>query len=494
MTVIMLSRVIGYLREIYIAAVFGAGSETDAYYAAFTVPDFLTYLLAGGATSITFISIYTRYTSENRENHAQQSLSVIVTVMAVVFAIGGLAAGVFAPFLVRHFYRDFQPEQVELCVYLTRILLPQPFFFFIGGVLGAVLLSKRMFLVPSLTSVVYTLGIIAGGILFSNRFGIASLAVGATAGALLGPFLMNAFGAARHGLRYSPSLDIRNPGFREWLWVTIPLMLGFSLVTVDNWLLQFFANGIPGDITRLNYAKRLLQVPVAVMAQAAGQAALPFFAKLFSEKRLTEFAEQVSRSVYRISAASFLITGLMMATALPITDLAMRRGRFTFTDSQETAGFLLWFALSLAFWSAQAIYARGFYGAGDTWTPMIAGTIVTAVTIPVYYSLFHSLGSTGLAIASDIGIATHTIVLAVLLHRRKLVTFNLMPWGELGKASVTALIAGFLAYVAGRVVTLNGDRVSDIEAFVLAAVTWFLVVGFGLWATKSKLLPALRRR
>jgi putative peptidoglycan lipid II flippase len=494
MTVIMLSRVIGYLRDAYIAWAFGAGLETDAYVAAFTVPDFLTYLLAGGATSITFISIYTRYTAEGREKEAQKTLSIIVTVMAAAFAIGGLAAGIFAPEIVRHVFHGFGPEQVALCTYLTRILLPQPLFFFIGGVIAAVLLSKRMFLIPSLTSIVYTLAIIAGGVLLSNQIGIASLAVGATAGALLGPFLMNAVAAGRHGLRFSPSLNVKNDGFREWLWMTIPLMLGVSLVTADDWLLRYFASGAAGDITRLNYAKRLLQVPVAVMAQAAGQAALPFFAKLFSEKRMTEFADRVSGSVYRVSAASFLITALMMATSLPITDLAMRRGKFTFVDSQETAGFLFWFALSLAFWSAQAIYARGFYGAGNTWTPMVAGTAVTVVVVPVYYTLFHSTGASGLAIASDIGIATHTVVLAILLHRQKLVTLNLLPWGDLAKVAVTAVLAGVLAFKVSSMIPLQGDRVSDIQVVMLASVTWLAVGAFGLWITKSDLLRALRWR
>jgi putative peptidoglycan lipid II flippase len=494
MTVVMIARVIGYVRQAYIGYAFGAGVETDAYVAAFIVPDFLTYLLAGGVTSITFISIYTRYTSENRENEAQRTLSIIITVMAVVFALGGLVAGVFAPQIVRHIFPKFGPEELRLCVYLTRILLPQPLFVFVGGALGAVLLSKRMFLIPSLTSIIYTLCLIAGGILLSGRIGIASLALGATAGAFIGPFLMNAIGAARHGVRYSPSLDIKNAGFREWLWISIPLMLGVSLVTADDWLLSYFASGGVGDIARLNYAKRLLQVPVAVMAQAAGQAALPFFAKLFSEKRLVEFEEQVNRAVYRVAAASFLITAWMMATTLPITDLAMRRGKFTFVDSQETAIFLFWFALSLAFWAAQAIYARGFYGAGSTWTPMIAGTIVTAVIIPVYYASFHALGVTGLTIASDIGIATHTIVLAILLHRRKLVTFGLMPWRELGKAAITAVFAGLLAFKAGSLIPLSGGRLPDIEAFSLASITWAIAVAFGLWVTKSNLPGVLRKK
>src|SRR5881409_1520079 len=88
--------------------------------------------------------------------------------------------------------------------------------------------------------------------------------------------------------------------FREWVRLSIPLMLGVSLVTADDWILHYFASGAVGDITRLNYAKRLFAVPIAVLGQATSQASLPFFARLFGEKKLTEFADTVNASIYRI--------------------------------------------------------------------------------------------------------------------------------------------------------------------------------------------------
>ena len=151
-------------------------------------------------------------------------------------------------------------------------------------------------------------------------------------------------------------------------------MLGVSLVTADDWILRYFASSGVGDIARLNYAKRLFAVPIAVLGQATGQASLPFFARLFGEKRMKEFAATVNGSVYRIVAISLLVTGLMMAASLPLIDLVYRRGHFHFSDSRETAIYFFWFSLSLAFWSAQGLYSRAFYAAGNTLTPMIAST------------------------------------------------------------------------------------------------------------------------
>src|SRR4029077_17925147 len=304
MTAITLSRVIGYVREAYIAWAFGAGPQTDAYVAGFTIPDWLNYLVAGGTASITFVSIYTRFLAEKREQDAQKTFSVIITVMTAVLGGGVLLAEVFTPQISRHLFSGFSPDQLELCVHLTRILLPAQIFFYVGGVVSAVLLSRRLFLFPAFGPLLYNAAIILGGVLLSRRLGIASLAYGALLGSFLGPFLINAIGAARIGTGYKISFDVRNPAFREWVKLSIPLMLGVSLVTADDWILRYFASGAVGDITRLNYAKKLFSVPIAVLGQATSQASLPFFAKLFGEKRLREFSDTVNGSIYRIVATS----------------------------------------------------------------------------------------------------------------------------------------------------------------------------------------------
>src|SRR5947209_5106402 len=494
MSAVMLSRVIGYVREAYIAWAFGAGPATDAYVAGFTIPDWLNYIVAGGTASITFISIYTRFLAEDREDEAQKTFSVIITVMTVVLGIGVILAEIFTPQISRHLFKGFSPEQLELCVRLTRILLPAQIFFYVGGVVSAVLLSRRLFLFPAFGPLIYNVFIILGGIALSRRLGISSLAYGALLGSFLGPFLINAIGAAKIGTGYRISFDVRNPAFREWVRLSIPLMLGVSLVTADDWILRYFASGGVGDITRLNYAKRLFAVPIAVLGQATSQASLPFFAHLFGEKRMREFADTVNGSIFRIVATSLLATALMMATALPLIDLVYRRGHFLFSDSQQTAVYFFWFSLSLAFWSAQGLYSRAFYAAGNTLTPMIASSVITLVSLPLYSVLYRTFSTAGLAVASDLGIMANTLALAVLLHRRKLVRIDRLNWGEIGKAGITALIAGMLSYEVGRIVMANNSRSADLRALGLIALTWAAATAAGLWFTRSHLPQDLQRR
>jgi putative peptidoglycan lipid II flippase len=494
MTAVMLSRVIGYVREAYIAYAFGAGPATDAYVAGFTIPDWLNYLVAGGTASITFVSIYTRFVAENKEAEAQKTFSVVITVMTAVLGVGIILTEIFTPHISRLLFPKFNSEQMQLCVHLTRILLPAQLFFYVGGVVSAVLLSRRLFLFPAFAPLLYNAAIIAGGVLLSRRLGIASLAYGAVAGSFLGPFLINAIGAARIGTGYSISFDVRNPAFGEWVRLSIPLMLGVSLVTADDWILRYFASGAVGDITRLNYAKKLFAVPIAVLGQATSQASLPFFAKLFGEKRLREFADTVNGSIYRIAAASLLGTSFMIATATPLIDLVYRRGRFLFSDSEETALYFFWFSLSLCFWAAQGLYSRAFYASGNTLIPMVATSLITLASIPVYAALFSQFSTVGLAMASDLGIIANTLALAFLLHRRQLVRVSELRWAEIGKAGITAAVAGLLSYRVAHTLMVNGSRIADLKVLGLTTITWAAAVAAGLWLTRSSLPGDLRRR
>ena len=497
-TAVMASRVIGYARDAYIAWAYGAGGATDAYVAAFTLPDFLNYIVAGGAASITFISIYTRFLAEKRDEDAQKTFSIIITVMTTVMIVGTIATEVFAPQFVRWFVKGFPPDKIDLCVRLTRILLPAQIFFYVGGVVSAVLLSHRLFLFPAFGPLIYNLFIILGGVVGGRHFGIASLAYGALAGAFAGPFLASVIGAVRIGTGYRPSFDIGNSAFREWVRLSVPLMLGVSLVTADDWILRHYAATGIGDITRLTFAKRLFAVTIAVLGQATGQASLPFFARLFNEKKLKEFADTVNDSVYRVSAASLLATGWMMVAALPLIDLVYRRGKFLFTDTQTSAVYFFWFSLSLVLWSAQGLYARAFYAAGDTLTPMIAVSVITLLSLPIYSFLFHTFGVIGLAWASDIGIGINLMALAGLLHYRSLVPLGGLRWKELGKSVLVSVIAGAISFEVAKAVPLSGvgrgSRIADVTQLALVSVTWMAAAAAGLWLLKSELPRDLRKR
>ena len=497
----LLSRVIGLIRDQYIAYKFGAGHNTDAYNVAFYLPEWINYLLVGGAASITFVTILDRYRSNNEEAEGERALSIILNTMVIVLGSAILLAEIFTPLFTRIYFDPASPQGI-LCTRITRILLPAQLFFFAGGVLASVLLVRKQFSFQAISPLIYNFGIIFGGVLLASRIGISSLGVGALIGAILGPFLLNAYGAYRAGLRYHRILDLKHPGLREWVRLSLPLMLGVTIITLDNQILGYFAKHGAGDISRLNYAKRLFTAPMAIIGQAAGAASLPFFASLFGRNQFASFASAVNRSVSRLVAFSLLGSAAMIALAEPAVDLIFRRGSFNAADATSTATYFAIFAISLALWTAQAIYARAFYAAGETFAPMLAGTIITIVSIPIYWQLHQHFGVIGLAWASNLAILLQTGTLAILAHRRSLVPlfgpadspYSGPDRPEIARAAIAAIVSLAGATVLLHLVPEPQTYRGDITALAIGGLTWAILAAATLHLTGSKLLTQLRSR
>jgi putative peptidoglycan lipid II flippase len=493
----LLSRVIGLIRDQFIAYKFGAGHSTDAYNVSFFLPELINYLLVGGAASITFITILERYRANNDEAEGERALSIILNTMVLVLGTAIILAEIFTPYYIRLYFNPASPEGI-LATRITRIVLPGQLFVFAGGVLASVSLVRKQFSYQAASPLIYNICIIAGGVLLGSRYGITSLGIGALVGTYIGLFLVNAYGAYRAGMRYQPILNLRHPGFREWVRLSLPLMLGVTVITLDNQILGYFASHGAGDISRLTYAKRLFTAPMAIIGQAAGAASLPFFAALYGRNQFDAFRSAVNRSVSRLIAFSFLCSAAMIALALPAVDIVFRRGNFRAADATSTASYFAIFAISLALWTAQAIYARAFYAAGETFVPMLAGTIVTVITIPIYWSLHQQFNVIGLAWASDLAIVLHTVTLAVLLHRRKLVPL-FGPSGGLDRAEILrAAAAGIISftgtYLLLHLIPQRQTYLGDIIALSLGGIVWATLAIATLRLTGSKLLSQILSR
>ncbi len=492
----LLSGVLGLLRGKLIAFLFGGGTpQVDAYTGAFQLPDTISYLLIGGIASTTFVKLLTQYTAEGREVEGDRALSNILNVMALILAGALVLAAVFAPWYVRVAFKNFDsPATATLCVRLTRLLLVNQMFLFAGGVFGSRLLVRKIFLYQAMQPLLYNIGMIAGAVLLHRRVGVYSLAWGAVAGAFLGFFLVNFFGARSIGMRWTPELDLRHPALRQWLRLSLPLMLGQSLVTLDPWIRNHFAGEVHGAIALMNYARQLFNAPMNMIGPAAGAASLPFFATLWAGGDVAKFSAAVNRAVTRLLSVSLLLTAWMVALAGPVVDVALRGGRFNAGDAAAAASLFVLFALSLVFWTSQNLYARAFYGAGNTLTPMLSGTAVTVLSLPVYAALFHADGVRGLVIASDLGIAAHMVALAVLLHRRRMVSIAEMNYVELGKALLASLLSGASAVMVVRGMPTGESHLANFLRLAVGSAVWLGVAYGVLLATRSSLPHAILRR
>jgi putative peptidoglycan lipid II flippase len=502
----VLSRIIGLVRVKYIVWLFGRGMEADALNAAFVLPDMISYFLVGGAASITFVTILTRYREQGRDAEGERSLSVILTTMYLVLGAAIVLAEIFAPWYVRWWFNGFDPNKAAICVLLTRILLPAQLCFFAGGVFGAVLLVRKQFNVQAVAPLIYGLGTIVGGLLLVNKMGVSSLAIGTVGGAVLGPFLLNWFFAHRAGTRYHFVLDWHDLGLREWVRLSLPLMAGVSLVTADNWIIAHFASSIGGAVSLMSYAKQVFTAPMSVLAQAAGAASMPFFASLWTRDRRYEFATSVADSVSRVASLGLLAASFMVALGWPAIDLVFTGGRFSPEDSRLCSAYFAVFSVSLFLWSAQAIYSRAFFAAGNTFVPMVASTIVTVVSLPIYDLLFHWRGALGLALASDIGIALQTLTIALLLHKRRMVSLASLDYAEMGRCLLGSCAggagAGFVAWALAalfhhtpRMAQLHhGRSIADAAILFAGSAVWIVMTMWVLDLSGSALPRIAMRR
>lgn len=419
MVCLMASRVLGFLRDWTVAREVGSNAITDAYYAAFTLPDFLNYLVASGSLSLIFIPVFARYMAENKEEEGWHVFSTVVSFMSLVLVVLILAAEVYAPQLVTLITPGFNPAEKARVVSLTRVMLPAQFFFYLGSLLTAVQYAKARFLLPSLAPVIYNIGIILGGVLLSPRIGIAGFSVGVLAGAFVGNFAIQIFGARRVGAHYRPSLNLRHPGFYLFLKLAVPIMLALSLVFTDDWIIRYFASYLhQASITWLSYAKTLMRVPLGIAGQAVGVASFPFLAQLYSENKLKELNRTLNATIKVIILMLVPISALTIVESRPLVHLVFSHTRLRGPDFEATALALAMFSIGMCAWGVQAIQARGFYAARDTLTPAWTGTALTILNLPVYWLLFHRLQYLGLALASSIGIIAYCVVLFLILNHR----------------------------------------------------------------------------
>jgi putative peptidoglycan lipid II flippase len=416
---VLLSRVMGFVREMVIAAHAGASAETDVYFAAFTIPDFLNHLLAGGALSITFIPIFSRYLAEGDEAEGWRVTSVVVTNMTAIALPAIALLMIFAEELVPLIAPGFDTARRAACAYLVRIILPAQYLFYVGGVLMAVQYAHERFLLPALAPIVYNLGIIAGGLALAPWIGMDGFCWGVLAGAFAGNFALQILGARRVGLRFAPSLRFRDPAFLEFLKLSLPLMLGLSLILADEWIGKALGSYLAAaSISWLNYARTLMRIPTAVVGQAAGVASFPFLSRLAAEGKKAELERTLGQALRCVLTFIVPASALCAVLGREMAIVLFGRGRFTTADAAAVGDTLFWFSLGIFAWGAQGILARGFYALKDTLTPTLVGTLFTAAVLPLSWVLMGPMAQEGLALASSIGIVGYALSLYWLFHRR----------------------------------------------------------------------------
>lgn len=478
---ILLSRVLGIIRDIIFASMLGADGVTDEYVAAFRIPDFANYLLAGGFLTITFIPIFAKYIADNDEDEAWFGFTSIIRWLAI--AITGLiaVAWVATPAIINALYPSFTESQIDSTIELTRVVLPAQFAFVVGAMFAAVQYTKGSFTIPTLAPVIYNLGIIIGGVAYAAATGEAEPAGfiwGALVGAFIGNFALQAWGARRVGMRFEWSAAWKHPAVKAYVIIALPLMLGQSIVALDETFMSIFGAMVgEGTATELQYARRTMFVPVGVIAQAAAVAAYPTLARLFAEGNKQQLFATVNRALKYVLVLSIGATAVAIAMSLPIIRVLFERGEFLPESTSAAASALVMYAFAIPIWGALQIITRAFYARREMWTPVVVGSIVTIIAIPTYLLLQDRYGIEGVALGSVVSLGIYTTLLMVLWYRPADARPGLSAvLVSAGRAIPLAVPAGFGAFIASWII------VGGLEGSPWIAALISVVVGLGVFA------------
>lgn len=409
-------KLLGFVREMAIADGFGASSASDAYLVAYTVPYFLQTILGYAFVSAVlpvFSGLWDAEESRAEANRLGSSLINIVGVAMLLLSLIGVAA---APVLVRLTAPGLAVETAELAIRLTRVMIPSLFFMSVGLVISGILNSRYRFAAAALAPGIAALGVIVSAWLADGN--IYLVALGTLLG-FVGSWLLQAGDLAKSGFRYRLVLDAKHPAVRRVLRDVVPILLGLSVNQLYTVLNRIFASSLDaGSISALNYANKLMNLPLGLFVAAIITAFFPALADLAQDAARERLARAVSRG---LAMCMLLVVpsalGLMLLDK-PIIHLLFERGSFTAEATVVTAEALFAMCPGLPFLAISMLLIRVFYAIGDVKTPLWTGGISILVNLLVSLIFVESGGHIALAWANSAAAAANALLMAWALARR----------------------------------------------------------------------------
>ncbi len=418
----MLSRVFGFVRDVVIAAFFGAGIATDAFFVAFRIPNMLRRLLAEGSLTVSFVPVFTEYLKKKSREEAFELADVAFTALSIILVIVSLLGVLFAPLIVAVMAPGFSrvPEQYDLAVFLTRLMFPYIFFISLVALCMGILNSLRHFAAPALSPVMLNITMILGALLLRDCFSepITGLAVGVMAGGVLQlvmqwPFLV------KMGVRLKLNFAFRHPGVRRIGALMLPAIFGAAIYQINVFIGTVLASLLPkGSVSYLYYADRMVELPLGVFAIAIGTATLPSFSEQVAQGRFDDLKKTISFSLRLMLFITIPSMVALIALRVPIISVLFERGAFTTESTMQTAWALLWYSTGLWAFSVIRVIVSAFYSLQDTKSPMKAAIVALVVNVAFSVALMFPMKHGGIALATAIASAVNVGMLSVILWRR----------------------------------------------------------------------------
>jgi putative peptidoglycan lipid II flippase len=429
---ILCSRVLGLIREVVFAALFGATRNMDAFLTAFRAPNMLRDLFAEGALSTAFVTTFSRRIATEGDQSAWKLASKVATLTVVFMSAVTLLGVLFAPVLINILAPGFPVEKAELTIQLTRIMFPFILLVSLAALVMGMLNAKHVFGVPAMASSFFNLGSIIGGVAFCYwldpqpdwrhpHFGERGL-VGLSIATLIGGFLQLTVqlpSLRRVGFRFRPDFKWRDPGVKTILAMMGPATIAASAVQVNVAVNSGFASALgDGPMTWLNIAFRLMQLPLGIFGVAVATVTLPLVSRSAAVGNKAEFRSALAHSVRLVLLLTIPAAIALIILAEPIIRLIYEHGRFTPEATRQTAAALRFYAIGLAGYSADKVLAPAFYALDKRNIPMFITLFSIAVNFALnwFFTFYLKLGHRGLALSTSMVAITNFIFLYSMMR------------------------------------------------------------------------------
>lgn len=423
----LLSKLLGFLRERMIAARFGASPETDAYNAAFGLPDFIYGTLILGSLLSVFIPVFIQY-REKDQAEAFHVANSILNLIILVFLGFGLVLFAFAPSVVKLIAPGFDAERLEMAVDMTRIISINVLLFGISNVLSGILNASKRFFSFSIAPVLYNLGIIIGIVFLVPAFGITGVAIGSVLGAVL-HVLVQIPSTLGTGFRYQAVLDLKHGGVREIGKLILPRAFGQSVTQVGLLVNVVIGSTLAvGSVTIFRWASNIQDLPITLIGVSLATVAFPVFSEAIARQDHAAFVSNFSKVIRQILFLIIPISVLFLILRAQAVRVVLGAGQFDWPATYLTANTLGYFALSFFAQSLIPVLARSFYALKDTKTPVKITLLAVVLGIVGSFLLgrgfsfggwvFEGLGVRGLALSYSISSIVGMLLMYATLRRR----------------------------------------------------------------------------
>ena len=480
----LVSRVLGYLRDMVVASYFGASAVADTFYVAYRIPNLLRRLLGEGALVASFVPVYTDYIERKTPEEQKKFLDTVITVLTLILIVLTILGIIFAPIIVNLIAPGFakDPEKMRLAIFLTRVMFPFLISIGVAAFFMGVLYVHHIFIYSAFSSCFLSISEVL--FMFAICPFLNNPILGLAIGVVVGGFAQAYYQIIplmKKKISFSFSFDLKNEGLRKVAWLMLPATIGVSFDQISSFVDMIFASWLRvGSVSALYYSNRLMQLPLALFGVAVSTICLPILSKSATYENFDKLKEQL-RDNFSLMSYFIIPSSIgLIVLAHPIVKLLFERGKFDTIATDMTSITLQYYSIGIIAYSGVKIISTAYYSMKDTKTPVKIAAFCVLINVLCNFILMKLLGVGGLALSTSISAILNVTLLICFLNKKiGDIGFKNISWNFMKILAVGVVMGVFCFYLSAvfaknRVLTVCVPLVVGTMLYV--ALSYFLHV------------------